>query len=304
MTPISRPQPKPDIALRPLKMSVTEIEDWLRDPYTIYAKRILKLVPLDPVDMPLTAADRGSAIHQTLSEFTTRFATMLPPDAVAVLHEIGKTHFSSLIKHPEAQALWWPRFLRIAVWFVGWESKQRESVNKIETEISGKIHIPLGNNRAFILSARADRIEQRSDGTFAILDYKTGSPPTGKQVFMGLSPQLTLEAAILRGGGFTDIPDHSSVSELTYVHLSGNDPAGKATPLELKIGNSDTPQLPNDAADTALRKLTALIHQFEKQEQSYNSLNLSMWSNRYGKYDDLARIKEWSAIGGVNGSDE
>ena len=41
---------------------------------------------------------------------------------------------------------------------------------------------------------------------FAILDYKTGQPPTGKQVRMGLSPQLTLEAAILREGGFDGIP--------------------------------------------------------------------------------------------------
>ena len=45
----------------------------------------------------------------------------------------------------------------------------------------------------------------RADGSFAILDYKTGQPPTGKQVRMGLSPQLTLEAAILREGGFEDI---------------------------------------------------------------------------------------------------
>ena len=45
-----------------------------------------------------------------------------------------------------------------------------------------------------MLSARADRIERRRYRSFAILDYKTGQPPTGKQVRMGLSPQLTLEA--------------------------------------------------------------------------------------------------------------
>ena len=50
----------------PSKLSVTAIEDWLRDPYTIYAKHILKLEPLDPVDMPLSTADRGSAIHDAL----------------------------------------------------------------------------------------------------------------------------------------------------------------------------------------------------------------------------------------------
>ena len=73
---------------------------------------------------------------------------------------------------------------------------------RIDAEIRGEIPIPLDNERTFVLSARADRIERRRDGTFAILDYKTGQPPTGKQVRMGLSPQLTLEAAILREGGF------------------------------------------------------------------------------------------------------
>ena len=34
----SSPQPTPPRHARPLKLSVTAIEDWLRDPYTIYAK--------------------------------------------------------------------------------------------------------------------------------------------------------------------------------------------------------------------------------------------------------------------------
>ena len=79
---------------------------------------------------------------------------------------------------------------------------RRGDIDRIAAEISGEIEIPLDNERIFTLSARADRIEQRHDGRFAILDYKTGQPPTGKQVRMGLSPQLTLEAAILREGGF------------------------------------------------------------------------------------------------------
>ena len=153
--------------------------------------------------------------------------------------------------------------------------------------------------RTFILSARADRIEQRHDGRFAILDYKTGQPPTGKQVRMGLSPQLTLEAAILREGGFKDIAADSSVAELAYVRLSGNNPPGEHRSLELKIRTNDTPQPPDEAADYARAELEKLIRKFEDENQAYTSLNLSMWSNRYGAYDDLARIKEWSAAGGL-----
>ena len=297
--PILQPAPKPPRETRPLKLSVTAIEDWLRDPYTIYAKYILKLDPLDPVDMPLSAADRGSAIHEALGEFTKSFAADLPDDPVRALRQIGEKHFAPLMERPEARALWWPRFQRVAAWFAEWELARRGHIDGIKAEIRGEIGIPLDNARTFVLSARADRIERRQDGGFAILDYKTGQPPTGKQVRMGLSPQLTLEAAILREGGFDDIPAGSSVGELTYVRLSGNNPPGEQRTLELKIRNNDTPQPPDEAADEARTKLEALIRAFEDENQAYTSLNLSMWANRYGSYDDLARIKEWSAAGGL-----
>ncbi|GAA3843870.1 double-strand break repair protein AddB [[Pseudomonas] carboxydohydrogena] len=295
--PVAQPAPKPPVALRPLQMSVTEIEDWLRDPYTIFAKRILNLTPLDPIDLPLTAADRGSAIHNALGDFTAAYGKILPDNIAAELWSFGERHFAGLMEHPEARALWWPRFLRIAEWFAGWEIKRREEVAAIAAELRGEISIPLDNGRSFTLSARADRIEHRSDGTFAIVDYKTGQPPSGKQVRLGLSPQLTLEAAILRGGGFRPFPARASVSELVYVRLNGNNPAGEEKIVDLRIARGDEPQLPDDAADEALAKLTALIRKFENPDQAYTSLDLAMWSNRYGTYDDLARIKEWSAAG-------
>jgi ATP-dependent helicase/nuclease subunit B len=297
--PIPQPAPKPPRATRPLKLSVTAIEDWLRDPYTIYAKYILRLDPLDPVDMPLSAADRGSAIHDALGEFTQTYATTLPADPARALRDIGEKYFAPLMERPEARALWWPRFQRIAAWFADWEIARRDNVAGIDAEIRGEITIPLDNARSFVLSARADRIERRPDGNYAILDYKTGQPPTGKQVRMGLSPQLTLEAAILREGGFANIPADSSVSQIAYVRLSGNNPPGEQKPLELKIKQSDQPQSPDAAADYARQELEKLIRKFEDETQPYTSLNLSMWSNRYGSYDDLARIKEWSAAGGL-----
>jgi ATP-dependent helicase/nuclease subunit B len=119
--PIPQPAPKPPRVTRPLKLSVTAIEDWLRDPYTIYAKYILGLAPLDPVDMPLSAADRGSAIHDALGEFTQTFARELPDDPARALRGIGEKYFAPLMERPEARALWWPRFQRIAAWFAEWE---------------------------------------------------------------------------------------------------------------------------------------------------------------------------------------
>ena len=297
--PVAQPAPRPPRATRPSRLSVTAIEDWLRDPYTIYAKYILRLDALDPVDMPLSAADRGSAIHEALGDFTRDYAAGLPDDPATALRQIGEIHFAPLMERPEARALWWQRFQRIAAWFAEWERARRGKIDAIQAEIRGEISIPLDSGRTFFLSARADRIERRRDGSYAILDYKTGQPPSGKQVRMGLTPQLTLEAAILRQGGFAGIAAGASIGELVYVRLSGNNPPGEQRVLELKINKGDAPQPPDAAADEALEKLKALIAAFEDEGQAYTSLNLPMWTNRYGSYDDLARIKEWSAAGGL-----
>jgi len=284
---IEKPTPKPPRAARPSSLSVTEIESWLRDPYTIYAKHVLKLRPLDPVDMPPGAADRGMVIHAALGEFTRTFAKALPADPAAALIEIGRKHFAALEDYPEARAFWWPRFVRIAQWFAGWETERRQQLALVASEIDGRIEIPL-DDRVFTLRARADRIEERADRQYAVLDYKTGQVPTERQVRTGVSPQLTLEAAILRGGGFGGFPAAASIGELTYVALKGTNPPGENKTIDFSVGNPDV------HAECALAKLKELIRRFDDEAQPYFPLVLSMWKNRYGTYDHLARVKEWS----------
>src|SRR5262249_54469171 len=156
---------------------------------------------------------------------------------------------------------WWTRFLRIADWFEGWERERRGDAAKIFAEISGRYSIPLGKVE-FLLTARADRIERRVDGSYAILDYKTGQPPTEPQVRTGLAPQLTLEAAILRNGGFPGI-DPGSVSEIGYVRLKGGDPPGESKNIKIAQGTPDT------CADAALQKLTGVALKFLVDGEPY-----------------------------------
>lgn len=293
--PIEQPAPRPPRTARPQRLSVTEIEDWLRDPYTIYARHILRLSPLDPVDMPLSAADRGSAIHGAVGDFAQAFPQALPQNTEELLRDFGSKRFAPLMDRPEARALWWPRFLRIANWYAGWELSRRDGAARILAEVRGTMSIPLGD-RSFTLSARADRIEQRDNG-FAVLDFKTGAPPSDKQVRIGLAPQLTLTAAILRDGGFETIDAGASISELVYVRLSGNSPPGE--PRRVELGDRTSPMSADDAAREARSKLELLVRRFEEESQAYTSLNLSMWRTRYGDYDALARIKEWSATQGT-----
>jgi ATP-dependent helicase/nuclease subunit B len=91
-----RPQPKPPRAARPAKLSVTAIEDWLRDPYTIYAKYILRLAPLDAVDTPPGARDRGTVIHGAIGDYTKLFPHKPPTDPLKELVELGEQHFAPL----------------------------------------------------------------------------------------------------------------------------------------------------------------------------------------------------------------
>ena len=290
ISPVPRPQPVPPPEARPSQLSVTDIENWLRDPYTIYAKHVLRLLPLEAIDTPPGAADRGTFIHEAVGEFTKKFADTLPADVMGELTALGEKHFRPLKDYEEAQAFWWTRFLRIAGWFGGWERERRVAAKKIFAEISGKHAIPLGK-RDFLLTARADRIEQRADGSYAILDYKTGQPPTEPQVRSGLAPQLTLEAAILRNGGFPGITA-GSVSEIGYVRLKGGDPPGEPKNIKLASGT------PDSAADVALQKLTGIAKKFVVEGEPYRSLVHPMWKKHYGEYDHLARVKEWAASGG------
>jgi ATP-dependent helicase/nuclease subunit B len=290
--PAERPAPKPPFAARPKQLSVTEIEDWLRDPYTIYAKRVLKLAPIDAVDTPPGAADRGTVIHNSIGEFAKTYAQKMPDDPVAAMTEIGTRHFAPLSDYPEARAFWWPRFLRIAEWLARFEAKRRLKLSTFYAEIGGGIAIPFGNEE-FKLTVRADRIECLLDGRYAILDYKTGAPPTEPQVRTGLSPQLTLEAAILRKGGFKGIPTGASVGELAYVRLRGGAEAGEELAIKFKEGTAD------QHADHALARLTGLVARFADPEIPYFSLLHPMWTTHYGTYDHLARVQEWSLTGGA-----
>jgi len=291
VTPAPQPAPTPPRAARPKSLSVTEIEDWLRDPYTIYARHVLRLRALDAVDTEPGAAERGTVIHAAVGAFTQNFAAGLPADPVRELIALGEPHFAALEDFPEARAFWWPRFLRIAHWFTRWDADRRTVIAAIYAEIRGEIDIPLTES-LFKLRGIADRIERDPDGRYVILDYKTGAARSEKQVRTGLAPQLTLEAAMLRRGGFAGIPAGTSVGEIAYVKLKGGDPPGEYEPIKFKEGT------PDSQAERALERLGRIAQAFDSDTEPYRSLVHPMWRNRYGDYDHLARVKEWSRSGG------
>ncbi len=280
---VTRPEPRPPRLVRPARLSVTEIETLLRDPYSIYARHVLGLMPLETIDAPLGASERGSVIHDALGDYTQAMARNASVASSAGrldwLLAIGREKFSALLEHGEARALWWPRFVRIADWYVNqWETSR--NADAVYAEQSGRMTFSL-TGRDFVLTARADRIERHGDGSFAILDFKTGLVPSSKQVRLGLSPQLTLEAAILRAGGFAGVPAGASLKELVYVKLSGNEPAGEEMPVNLNEDRNDD-TTPDKAADVARAELEKVIRAFD-DEKAPNFLMVVGESIIFGK---------------------
>ena len=303
--PASAPRPKPPVSARPVFFSASDVRDLVRDPYTIYAKYILGLHAIDPVDDEPEAAQRGTLIHVILEKFTKEYPSALPDDALARLVAIGDAEFKTQETNPAARAVWWPRFLRAAEWFVAWEKERRAEISAIHTEQRGELKFPIGA-REFTLSARADRIDLRAGNLASVLDYKTGKPPSIKEMIAGFEPQLPLEAAIVAGGGFKNVGERN-VAELGIVRLSGNKEPGDFADFARKIEKDFADiaqrlrialregQQPVDAvAEAALRDFKKLLAEYESEDTAYLSTPRPQWRNEYGKYDHLARIKEWS----------
>jgi ATP-dependent helicase/nuclease subunit B len=303
----ARPQPKPPAAARPTRLSVTEIETLVRDPYSIYARHVLRLLPLEEIDAEPDAAIRGSLLHLALAEFVRAHPTALPTDAAGDLLARGRQAFAEYADFPTVLAVWWPRFERMAHWFVAEEAGRRRELERVVPEIGGKLELAIAG-RPFTLSARADRIELRRDGAISILDYKTGTPPSFREALVGLAPQLPLEAAIARAGGFPDIPAVNGVHEIAVMRLTGRDPAGEVTPLDADESNKRTNQLAerldateaNGLAALSRARLEALLTRFADAAEPYHSVPRPKWRSRFGEYDHLARIKEWLEDGGAS----
>jgi ATP-dependent helicase/nuclease subunit B len=290
--PLPRPAPKPDVALFPRSLSVTEIEALVRDPYAIYAKHVLRLDALDPIAAPPGAAERGTLLHDILGKFAMDYPKALPPDAVKELLQRGADAFRPLEStYPELYAEWWPRFERLAAAFAGWDQGRRAAIAEVFAERGGELRIPLPGGEDFTLRARADRIEARADGSFAIVDFKSGQPPSAKEVFAGFSPQLTLEAAMLMEGGFEGIPAARGTPELLYVRISGGRPP--LAPRDVKPPKDHPRTVPEIVAEHR-RRLAGLVEGYIAGERGYTSRPFPKYARRYSDYDHLARVKEWS----------
>lgn len=278
--PARRPSPRPPIAARPRKLSVTDIETLIRDPYAIYAKRILRLRPMPALEPEPDALLRGSLLHRVFAAFMRQWRHLEQGTHEAALSEITNAELA-VLRWPLARVEWTAHLAHLARTFVAEESAGSLTAEFAGAEVEGALTL---EELDFVVNGRADRIDRCVAGGLRILDYKSGSPPTRPQMER-FAVQLPIEALIAEAGGFDGFAPET-VREVGYVGLNGK-PRPQAHPLvDDKAGSLSTGSVRNS--------LVKLLAAYGRTSTGYTSRRAVERIGFSGEFDHLARFGEWS----------
>ncbi len=283
----SPPAPCPPLEARPRAFSVTAVEKLLRDPYSIYASRILRLYKLDDFNMDPGFAMRGRFYHHLFARFALEHPRHMPTDPVGTLLRYADELFNKACVGPSVRAFWQSRMQDSFAWFTEFHEAALKKGTPVIVEQKGSWKFFAGGE-IYTLHARPDRIDYYKEGLF-IYDYKTGAVPTDKQG-KTFSPQLQLTALIAQHNGFTDTP---TILISGYAFLKA---LNRTKPDTLIVG-------PEAAAGTeqAKENLYRLLRHYQNPSEPYLSQPRPFYRNVYGEYDHLARTGEWTVLEGDDG---
>ena len=286
-----RPEPRPPAAARPRRLSVTTVERLVRDPYAVYARRVLNLSPLDPLGDAPDFRDRGSTVHKILERFAGETRDALPDDAAERLGRIADAVLAEDIAVPALRRIWRARVARFADWFLEGERERRDAGAVEGIEVAGRMDVP--GLPGFAITARADRIDRLNSGEAAIYDYKAGAPPTRPQIENGFNHQLHLQAAILEAGGFEGLPAMKTRTG-EYIGLTGSGEGGKTTTvsgLSSKLDEAD--ESGKSKVAQRLDEATKLLTAYAREETPFLPRRMVERRGYEGDYDHLSRHGEW-----------
>ena len=296
LSPVLRPAPTPPVSARPKKLSVTKIEQWIIDPYTIYAQAVLKLKALDPLDKPLSPLEKGNILHGILEDFIKLYPKGWPGEkARSVLQDLMQDHLHRYDAFGPELVQWVPRLERILDWFYDTE-KNRRGHNDFHAypEQEGSIDIRTSAGHDFTLYGRADRMDHLGQNDYTIIDYKSGGNFSLSKMKSGETPQLVLESMMMDNGGFKGVGENKC-SALSYWVMTGGEPPGA-------IKGLNGQEVIEAAIQDAHAGLCRYIDAYAIAETPYYSTPRGGRNLRYSDYNHLARIDEWGVLG--EGSDD
>jgi ATP-dependent helicase/nuclease subunit B len=291
--PVGRPAPCPLLERRPNQWRITDVETLLVDPYDFYAKWVLRLRPLDPLEQPPDAAARGTLIHDLLYRVLEDWrqsdeAAFWPDNMVEKLLAEGQRLLKNFDQNPIVQAFWWPRLERIIRAFDDWQRADVREWLPIALETKGQWVREHGGHRLTLIG-RADRIDRHCDlpDQARIVDYKTGTLPTKKELESGRKPQLALTGMMMQYGGFGDCPGDWQVSNLAYLAMGNKFEDRQFIPIAESLMT---------AADVGLDRVMAAFFAAD--------FAFTCTGRGHGDYHYLARVAEWLVLDDDDGDDE
>lgn len=275
--PTPRPSPIPPVqALR--EISVTQVSTLIRDPYSIYASRILRLYPLNPLaPRPDDPRLRGILLHK-IAEAVTKSIGAIGPDAGALqdnLRRIAHENLELLVPWPAERIFLAARIDAIAAQLAADDAARLTHQRPVVVEKAGGAPLPLSGMR---LTARPDRLDSHDDGRVSIYDYKSGKPPSVKQVER-FDKQLPLTAALALQGAFPGF-DPAGLAEVAYIHLGGD-------------GQTVIHDVTAEMARDEWTRLDHLLQHYQSGAKGFTALRAIEAVGWAGDYAHLARFGEW-----------
>ncbi|MDQ2090325.1 double-strand break repair protein AddB [Marimonas arenosa] len=271
---VPRPAPRPPVAARPRKLSVTEIQRLIRDPYAIYARHVLKLRPLEPLMRTPDALVRGIVTHDVMERFIKDSVAGAPLSRDRLI-DTARAVLEAKVPWPAARLMWLARLERVADAFLSDERRRRETGDPVAFERDGALPMTAPE---FALTCQADRIDRGATGGLRIYDYKTGAPPS-KDRQTHFDKQLLLETVIAENGGFSGL-EPAPVETACYIGL-GTRPGEVPAPIG------------EEPPEKVWAEFRALIASYLSPDQGFLSRRAMFEARESGDYDQLARFGEW-----------
>ncbi|SIS52369.1 double-strand break repair protein AddB [Roseivivax lentus] len=273
--PARRPSPKPPETARPRSLRLTQVKTLIRDPFTIYARAVLRLEPLNPLMQAPDALLRGIVVHDAMKAFGLAMRDHGVAPTPATFLTAIEDELARAVPFPLARQLWQARFARVAEGFARDEKARQARAALSEFEIDGSATLPaLG----FTLTTRADRIDLDARGGAHLYDYKTGKPP-GEKEQLHFDKQLLLTAAMVEKGAFREFaPRHIADARFIGLGASGSEvaaPLDKAPPGEVWAG------------------LERLIARYLDAGQGFTARRAMFSDKDRSDFDHLSRLGEW-----------
>lgn len=283
----------PAVDARPRRLSVTQFGVWCKDPYAIYASKVLNLHALPAIEKPEEHTLKGNIIHRVLEDYIQEGVDGDRDYCLRRFRFIANEHLANASTSPVEEKLLRHKLDFIGCWFIDKNLAQREQIVRSQVEDSGRMQLSEVN---WEITAKPDRIDYRLDESCDIIDYKSGTTASIAAIVSGREPQLSLEAWMAEAGAFSD--KNVNVNSIQLWRVSGQ--YQPLAPLEEQGG-----EIKVNIAGSKLRETIVnakalalgLIKAFDDSASFYIAVYPSPLKD-YNDYAYLERVAEWEVLGG------